>query len=184
MSKIGSRNITIVVDRDCPRCGWPELTASLSFVKSRPTGPAHDLRCKKCSWKEGDAITRTRRFRAYDHEAGEWVYSDDPTTFFQFSQEGLQVWDSGTDRVIPSPAYEWTGQLDVDQKPIWEGDIIEYCSDAKQEGIRAYKVVEWKNRRNGWNFMSRTAVRVVGNIVENPNFVKKTAYDTWVRGEQ
>ncbi len=66
---------------------------------------------------------------------------------------------------------QWTGLYDINNKEIWEGDILEFFRKEQDGQKPIRKVVEWK--KQGYLPQNMTdGGEIVGNIYENPELLK------------
>ena len=91
---------------------------------------------------------------------------------------GLQTIEThGIVKVLPETVGEYTGRLDIEGKRIYEGDIIQYGP--------GLWIVEYNTGKMGFMFRNirnnsivpgyaiTAAVKVVGNIIENPEILRR-----------
>ena len=90
---------------------------------------------------------------------------------------GLQTIEThGIVSVVPETVGEYTGRLDVTGKRIYEGDIVQYGTGLWVVEYNAGKMAfVFRNIRNDAilpGYAVTAAVRVVGNIIENPEIIR------------
>ena len=91
---------------------------------------------------------------------------------------GLQTIEThGVVPVIPETIGEYTGRLDTAGKRIYEGDIVQYGTGLWVVEYNAGKMgFVFRNIRNGGivpGYAITAAVKVVGNIIENPEILRR-----------
>jgi uncharacterized phage protein (TIGR01671 family) len=134
---------------------------------------------------------RDIKFRAWDEEIEEMIYSDkfDDYHAFSFNDNGRLVCYSWTDP-LPSPdpleppqpeSYEiknimqYIGKMDKNGKEIYVGDIVQ------AEGVSTVYEVRYSEEDSGWYpFVSlrisgytSMVFEIIGNIHENPELLEK-----------
>lgn len=90
---------------------------------------------------------------------------------------GLQTIEThGIVEVLPETVGEYTGRLDITAKRIYEGDIVQYGTGLWVVEYNAGKMAfVFRNIRNDAilpGYAVTAAVRVVGNIIENPEIIR------------
>lgn len=91
---------------------------------------------------------------------------------------GLQTIETrGVVPVIPETVGEYTGRLDVNGKRIYEGDIVQYGAGLWVVEYNTGKMgFVFRNIRNGGivpGYAVTSAAKVVGNITENPEILRR-----------
>lgn len=99
---------------------------------------------------------------------------------------GLQTIEThGIVEVLPETVGEYTGRLDVTGKRIYEGDIVQYGTGLWVVEYNAGKMAfVFRNIRNDAilpGYAVTAAVRVVGNIIENPEILRTKRVKTNTR---
>lgn len=91
---------------------------------------------------------------------------------------GLQTIEThGIVPVLPETIGEYTGRVDIAGKRIYEGDIIQYGAGLWVVEYNAGKMgFVFRNIRNNGivpGYAITAAIKVVGNIVENPEILRR-----------
>ena len=137
---------------------------------------------------------RTIKFRGKDAETGEWLVGDIiqrigyfPSILFPYNSNGKIHYSECA--VDANTIGQFTGLYDINEKEIFEGDIVEWCFFYLETEILHKGVIEWHqggfafnvidNYRHdvGWygisdlNTDTESDVRVVGNIHDNLDLI-------------
>lgn len=125
---------------------------------------------------------REIRFRGKRIDNGEWVYG-----YYNYHHErhGIitQEHESYNPQVFPESVGQFTGLKDVDNKEIYEGDIIkvqnpynnEWSSNGAEVVFSTEFVGGWVilNNKQNLNLGTRQKLlKIIGNINENPELLK------------
>lgn len=108
---------------------------------------------------------RTIKFRCYAHASKEMFYPD--------SEDGWEI-SRGEITTIPNTTLmQFTGLLDIDKNPIYEGDIVKI--NYKSTPQFRIQVVEWRSNSAGQGFNVRPTgnYKIIGNIYQNSELLEK-----------
>ena len=102
------------------------------------------------------------------------------------NEVGLQTIETrGVVPVVPETVGEYTGRLDITGKRIYEDDIVQYGAGLWVVEYNAGKMgFVFRNIRNNGivpGYAVTAAVRVVGNIIENPEILRTKRVKTNTR---
>lgn len=142
---------------------------------------------KRC---ERTALRRAIKFRGKSVDTHEWVYGDfcEPcNVVFEVGPEGDEFWDDHS--VDEKTVGQFTGLFDKDGNEVYEGDIFEFVwidGHGKKRQVNHYKVV-WNQRfarfepvcvdeKDRWalyDLIVLSKSKIIGNIFDNPELVKR-----------
>ena len=125
--------------------------------------------------------------RAKRQDNGEWVEGYlyvlgkgsqyEKTYILESLDERETIYDvwKGANLVIPETVGKFTGVYDVNNKNIFEGDIVRAMMDFGPAGFIENTVsIYWHNSNDAWNFnyFDVSTIEVIGNIYDNPELLE------------
>jgi hypothetical protein len=113
---------------------------------------------------------RKIRFRGKQVNNGKWVYG-----FYDYNKilNKHNIVTPFTKEVIPETIGQFSGLLDMNNKEIYEGDVVKWVDSDKEERI---DIVKWKHGglvlcNAQYTVGSYLPLEIVGNIHDNAEFI-------------
>lgn len=121
---------------------------------------------------------REIRFRAWDEVRNEWI--DDCDLIMESSGMVFagDINNPPMVKISPSNVSVFTGQNDMNEKPIYEGDIVDSglnIGEVRWHWIKLTYVIDWRESFTHPLRQHRTRVKVIGNRFENPDLLEQTS---------
>ncbi|MED2798350.1 YopX family protein [Bacillus thuringiensis] len=120
---------------------------------------------------------KKNKFRAWHKEMKCWISLHNKG--YSFNPNNGQIYYEGLNITSHIDLMQYTGLKDKNGKEIYEGYISKFSGNVVALGIVKYNensaTYQAYNGNSGWLFgnESRTNIEILGNIYENPEFVKK-----------